>query len=289
MIKILVTTAAVIIVSVQTGFAAQISVMPSLQMVSKGDNFTVNISIDPEGSEVAGAQYELYFNNTLLKVLDQCQGPFLRQDGNNSNVYKNEFDNTFGRVKYSEARIDIEKVGGVTDSGILAAITFTAIESGTCSLNLSEVKLSDPNAQPISDVSVNNGTCEIEAIQEQTPAPTPTPATTHISNSGSEGGGNGGASVTPTQTPTPSPARTQTPGLTPELTATPAKTPVTTLSPDSTITSVVTSSPTPVSTPAASEEERKLPGFEAMATLITLLMLYTVFKLKIRKGGDGDE
>jgi len=201
-------------------------------------------------------------------------------------VLKNELNNTMGWVKYGETRT---KQPAVSNQGILATITFTAIESGTCSLNLSEVKLSDPNAQPISDVSVNNGTCEIEAIQEQTPAPTPTPAPTHISNSGSEGSGNGGASVTPTPTPTPSPARTQTPGLTPEPTVTPAKTPVTTLSPDSAITSVVTSSPTPVSTPAASEEERKLPGFEAMATLITLLMLYTVFKFKIRKGGDGDE
>lgn len=283
MIKILVTTAAVIIVSVQTGFAAQISVMPSLQMVSKGDNFTVNISIDPEGSEVFGAQYELQFNNSLLSVTSQAKGPFF---GGDASVLKNELNNTMGWVKYGETRT---KQPAVSNQGILATITFTAIESGTCSLNLSEVKLSDPNAQPISDVSVNSGTCEIGAIQEQTPAPTPTPATTHISNSGSEGSRNGGAPITPTPTPAPSPARTQTPGLTPELTATPAKTPVTTLSPDSAITSVVTSSSTPVSTPAASEEERKLPGFEAMATLITLLMLYTVFKLKIRKGGDGDE
>ena len=281
MIKILVTTAAVIIVSVQTGFAAQISVMPSLQTVSKGDNFTVNITIDPEGSEVFGAQYELQFDNSLLSVTSQAKGPFF---GGDASVFKNELNNTMGWVKYGETRT---KQPAVSNQGILATITFTAIESGTCSLNLSEVKLSDPNAQPISDVSVNNGTCEIEAIQEQTPAPTPTPAPTHISNSGSEGSGNGGASVTPT--PTSSPARTQTPGLTPEPTATPAKTPVTILSPDSAITSVVTSSPTPVSTPAASEEERKLPGFEAMATLITLLMLYTVFKFKIRKGGDGDE
>ena len=285
MIKILVTTAAVIIVSVQTGFAAQISVMPSLQTVSKGDNFTVNITIDPEGSEVFGAQYELQFDNSLLSVTSQAKGPFF---GGDASVLKNELNNTMGWVKYGETRT---KQPAVSNQGILATITFTAIESGTCSLNLSEVKLSDPNAQPISDVSVNNGTCEIEAIQEQTPASTPTPAPTHISNSGSGGSGNGGASVTPTPTPTPtsSPARTQTPGLTPEPTATPAKTPVTILSPDSAITSVVTSSPTPVSTPAASEEERKLPGFEAMATLITLLMLYTVFKFKIRKGGDRDE
>ena len=283
MIKILVTTAAVIIVSVQTGFAAQISVMPSLQMVSKGDNFTVNISIDPEGSEVFGAQYELQFNNSLLSVTSQAKGPFF---GGDASVLKNELNNTMGWVKYGETRT---KQPAVSNQGILATITFTAIESGTCSLNLSEVKLSDPNAQPISDVSVNSGTCEIGAIQEQTPAPTPTPATTHISNSGSEGSRNGGAPITPTPTPAPSPARTQTPGLTPEPTTSPTKTPVTTLSPDSAITSVVTSSPTPVSTPAASEEERKLPGFEAIATLITLLMLYTVFKFKIRKGGDRDE
>jgi hypothetical protein len=290
--KILVTTTAAIaiFIFVQTGFAAKISVVPANQTVLKDENFTVNISINPEGSEVAGAQYELYFNNTLLKALDQERGPFLRQDGNDSNVYKNEFDNTIGKFKYSEARIDTD--GGVTNPEVLATITFQAIaeENGVSELNFTVVKLSDPYTNPI-PTEVSNGTCEIEAVEQTpTPTPSPTPAPTHTSTSGSGGSGNGGASGTPT--PTSSPAPTQTPGLTPEPTVTPAKTPVTTSTQIPTVVSspslsaVVTTSPTPVSMPT-SEEERKLPGFEAMLSIIALFGTYLISKA--RKGGDRNE
>jgi len=169
--KIFVTTTAVIaiFIFVQVSFAATISVDPAYQEVLKGDNFTVNIYVVPEGSEVAGAQYELYFNNMLLKALDQAQGPFLIQDGNDSNVYKNEFDNIIGKIKYSEARIDIEKVGGVTNPGVLATITFQAIaERGVSELCFDMVKLSDPYINPIM-AEVNNGSVKI--MESQPPSP----------------------------------------------------------------------------------------------------------------------
>ena len=170
--KILVTTIVVIaifILLVEVSFGATISVEPVYQEVLKGENFTVNVYVDPEGSEVAGAQYELYFNNTLLKALDQAQGPFLTQDGNNSNVYKNEFDNTIGMIKYGEARIDIEKVGGVTEPGVLATVTLQAIaERGVSKLRFNLVKLSDPYSSPIT-AEVNNGTVKIMGSQPPGP------------------------------------------------------------------------------------------------------------------------
>jgi len=280
-ILVIISTVAAIFISVQTGFAAQMSVIPTNQTVLEGENFTVNISVDPEGSEVAGVQYELYFDNTLLKALDQDRGPFLRQDGKVSNVYKNEFNNTNGKIKYSEARRDTEKVGGVTNPCVLATITFQAIaEHGTSKLHFEIVKLCDQYANPLA-TEVNNGMCKIKAV-EHTPTPTPTPASTLTPTSGDGNSGDGEASVIPTPTPT------QTSSPTPEQTVTLTKTPI--LSPDSTITptpsAVVTSSPTPVSI-SPSEEWGKLPGFEAILSIIALLTIYLSFRL--RKGGDENE
>ena len=162
----------------------------SVEMVSKevtqGDIFKVDVMIDPSGSEeIFGASFELYFNNTLLNV-DKCeQGTFLSHDASTLNI-PNNFDNTAGKVEYGEVRTGVDY--GVTASGILATITFNATGVGECGLTLGNLKLSDPEAQEIPDVLVNNGTCEILAAEHtETPTATatapskpmsPTPVTT---------------------------------------------------------------------------------------------------------------
>ena len=141
--------------------AAQVSVDPSYMDVVKGENFTVDIIIDPKGSEVFGAQYELHFNNTLLNGTLQTKGAFLSQDGVSTNVAKNEINNTIGRIKYAETRTG-DDVGGVLNPGILATITFQAIaeENGISELRLENVKLSDPFVSPI-QTNVSNGNVSV--------------------------------------------------------------------------------------------------------------------------------
>ena len=139
--------------------APTISVEQSYLNVLQGDIFTVNITLDPAGVEVMGAQCELYFNNTLLNATKQTQGTFLSQDGAGTNVFVNKINNTIGVIEYGETRVGLDY--GVTDSGILATITFRALAPGTSTLDLNEVKLSDPFAQQITGVLINNGTVEI--------------------------------------------------------------------------------------------------------------------------------
>jgi energy-converting hydrogenase Eha subunit E len=139
--------------------APVISVEPSYLNVFQGDVFTVNITVDPAGVAVMGAQYELCFNNTLLNATKQTQGTFLSQDGAGTNIFTNNINNTIGLVKYGETRMGVDY--GVTNPGILATITFRALAPGTSNLDFSKVKLSDPFAQQITGVLINNGTIEI--------------------------------------------------------------------------------------------------------------------------------
>jgi hypothetical protein len=139
--------------------AVQISVEPLHIDILKGENFTVDITIDPEGSEIFGAQYELYFNNTLLNATLQTKGAFLSQDGESTTEYENEINNIIGRIKYGESRAGVDY--GVANPGILATITFQTIaEQGVSGLRLENVKLSDPVSGSIS-TEVNNATVEI--------------------------------------------------------------------------------------------------------------------------------
>jgi len=147
---------------VLTASAAQVSVVPAYQDVLAGENFTVDVYVDPEGSEVFAAQYELHFNNSLLNGISQDKGPFFGDTG----VYeaKNEINNTLGWAKYGATRTASP---GVTTPGVLATITFQAIaeDDGVSELNFTVVKLSDPNINPIltdgnnGSVNVRTGIC----------------------------------------------------------------------------------------------------------------------------------
>ena len=146
--------------------AVEVRIEPEYQTVLKGENFTVDIIVYPEGSdEVFAGQYDLYFNNTLLNATSQTQGPFLSQDGASTYLIVNKFNNTLGKAEYGEVRTGV--TSGVTISGVLATITFQAIaeEDGISELRLDKVKISDPVGNPMQanvtsgNVSVRIGIC----------------------------------------------------------------------------------------------------------------------------------
>ena len=252
----------VLCVSAHTASAApSISVEPASIKVSQGENFTVSILVDPAGSEIMSAQYTLYFDSALLNVVDQRKGTFLGHDGASTVNIANKIDGM--PIEYGEMRTGV--ADGVTTSGILATITFNATGHGECDLTLDDVILSDPDAQEIPDVVVNDGTCDIGAA-EQTPTHTPTATATTIST----------ITATPTQTPTSAPT-------TPVTTATVVQTNVispTPPLPEPQITATPSTTPTP---PLMHPSKDNTPqsGFAlAFATIGLLVASYTILKRK---------
>jgi len=152
----------------QNGMAAESSVGVSPQTVtaSVGDTFTIDIIVDSPIGEVYGAQYELYFDNTVLNATSQTQGTFLSQDGENTNVPANTIDNSLGKIVYCEARMGAP--AGVTGKGVLASITFEAIKSGTSTLTLSYVMLMESPTSELA-ITVNSGTCTVTEPGETSP------------------------------------------------------------------------------------------------------------------------
>lgn len=158
---------AVIGVFMQTASATVVSVEPSYLQVSLGEEFTVNITVDPEGNETYGAEYTLLFDNILLRAQNQNQGSFLGQDGKPTNLYGDEIDNALGEIRYGEARIG--EVGGVTNPGVLATIEFKARSSGVGVLRLNKVKLTKPPSMELIPTNTNNGTVKIGDSQPSSP------------------------------------------------------------------------------------------------------------------------
>lgn len=158
----------------QTGLAAEssVSVSPQTISASQGDVFNIDIIVDPAGSDIYGAQYKLYFDKNMLKATSQNQGTFLSHDDTDTIEVTNNIDNAIGRIDYGETRIgDPETVGGASEKGVLASITFEVIGSGTSELKL-EAILADSSAQKI-DAVVNSGTCSVEGAGDASTSTTP--------------------------------------------------------------------------------------------------------------------
>lgn len=192
-IIITLTLGLLLIPATTSASGAVLKVIPALIDTSAGEEFSVEIVLDPDGDEVYGVQYELIFDTTSLESVSQTAGDFLSQDGANTNEIVNSFNDESQRLEYGETRMGVET--GVTSAGMLANITFRAIgDRGSC-LELTDVIVSDPLAKAIS-VSVENGVCLVDGI-----APTSTPEPT----------------VTATGGKTSTPAATETATSTPEL------------------------------------------------------------------------
>ena len=158
----------------QVGLAAgsSVSVSPPTITASHGDVFSIDIIVDTAGSEVYGAQYGLDFDKNILKATSQDQGIFLGHDGSDTIEVTNNIDNDIGKIDYGETRIgDPETVGGASENGVLASITFEVIGSGTSELKL-EAMLSDSSAQEI-DAVVNSGTCSVDGAGDASTSTTP--------------------------------------------------------------------------------------------------------------------
>jgi len=148
-------------IAVLSASAAEISVVPPFQTVSNGENFTVDIYVDPEGNETAGIDYILCFNNTLLKAVSLVPGTFF--SGFDTDTYGEGINNTTGTVDYCEF-MEAPITEGVTTPGTFTTITFQAIaNSRNDTLYFKKVTLSDPDGYRI-QTNTSDGSVEIIGI-----------------------------------------------------------------------------------------------------------------------------
>ena len=134
---------------------------PSSQTVSPGDTFTANITVDPVDNEVFLVKYKLHFDRDMVNVISQTEGDFLRQDGADTYVVTNTYNNAIGETEYQETRWGGVEYG-VTNPGTLASVIFNVTgNAGTESLNFSCTMMGgNPADNPI-NVTTYNATFSI--------------------------------------------------------------------------------------------------------------------------------
>jgi len=184
-----------------------VKVSPPAQNVSLGQSFSVNLTVEPH-TAIAGAQFNLQFDPSLVQVNSVTEGNLFKQSGANTLFNPGTINNAAGTVTNVYGCILGKR--NISTPGAFAIIDLTARTLvGESMLELFNVKITDSggNAVPI---IVSNGTFTIFNGPGPTPTPTPSPTPTPTPGGSGGGGGGGGGGFTIIQTPTPTPTANNT-------------------------------------------------------------------------------
>lgn len=157
---------------------AGLIISPSNKIVNQGQTFDLDIYLDPAGISVAGAQLNIEYNGSILKINNIREGDILKQTGANTFFNGGAINNSLGKViNIFDAILGPESV---STPGKFVIINATAIgSSGSSVISLSNVKISDQNSKEV-PVNLINGRIEINGSPTPTFTPTPAPTTAFI-------------------------------------------------------------------------------------------------------------
>jgi len=123
--------------------------------VNPVEQFTVEILVEPE-TAIAGVQFNLAFDSSLVTVDSVAQGNLLSQGGATTYFSAGAIDNIAGTISGVAGAITTPEQT-VSTAGTFAVITLTAgTQGGISPLTLSSVVVGDINGQPV-QVSVVSG------------------------------------------------------------------------------------------------------------------------------------
>ncbi len=137
------------------------SVSPLTTRVSNRGPFSVNV-IAANVTDFYGFEFTLYYNTTSLDGVDVRVGPFLGSDGW-SQIFTSrlEINDTIGRVLVAASRY--AAFNGVSGTGTIATVDFSANPNGYSLLDLRGVKFSNSAGNPIGDANLDR---EVDTVMD---------------------------------------------------------------------------------------------------------------------------
>ena len=125
-----------------------VTVEPASKQVGIGDTFAVDIFVDP-GTDIAGAQFNLGFDASVVTANDVTEGNLLSQGGASTLFTSGTINNVAGTITNVVGAIAIPGAS-VSASGTFATVSFTAAAAaGTSALDLSNVIVGNQQGQPV--------------------------------------------------------------------------------------------------------------------------------------------
>ncbi|MFZ3383234.1 MAG: carbohydrate binding domain-containing protein [Candidatus Methanoperedens sp.] len=134
--------------------AADVKISPPGYLPNPGETFDLNVTIDPQGAAIAGAQLNIGFDRTKIRINKITEGNLFKQNGAGTFFSNGIINNSTGTV------INIFGVvigrTNVSNPGTFIIINATAVgSSGTSGIYLSNAKISNSDALPVPLVVYN--------------------------------------------------------------------------------------------------------------------------------------
>ncbi len=109
--------------------------------IHRDDTFTLDIGAR-DFLDLAGWQFDIIFDPAILEVINVIEGNFLKMGGANTFFQTGTINNATGRITgFTAARTS---PGGISGTGILLQVTFTAKAAGETDLTLRNVEFGHP-------------------------------------------------------------------------------------------------------------------------------------------------
>lgn len=142
------------IFSCQVSAETAVSIDPQILSVDKGQNFTVDVFIHPDGT-ISGIQFDLLFNTSVVHAISVEEGDLFKQDGGNAIFNPGSLDNNNGTLNDVYGFI-LGKVN-VTEPGVFVSISFSSRDvDERCTLSLSNLIVSNSTGSQM-PVSILDG------------------------------------------------------------------------------------------------------------------------------------
>ena len=139
-----------------------VSISTPTEPIESGGQFSVSIVVMP-GTAIAGMQFDLNFDPSLVTVDDIKEGDLLEQDGATSFFNSGNIDNQAGIIRGAFGAITTPGEA-VSTPGTFATVTLTARkQSASCPLSLSSVIVGDKDGNPVPVSWDKEGTVSIAA------------------------------------------------------------------------------------------------------------------------------
>ncbi len=130
------------VVSPGTGFAFS----TDTTSVRVGDTFAVHVNAE-KVADLAGWQFDLTFDPTVLEAVEVDEGNFLKKDGGTTFFQRGTIDNAAGKIAdISSALISKD---GITGTGTLLSVVFSAKAAGSSQMALKSFQLGSNTGEVI--------------------------------------------------------------------------------------------------------------------------------------------
>jgi adhesin HecA-like repeat protein len=129
-----------------------LSIHPPSTSVAAGGTFAVHVNIS-NVSDLFAFQFDINFTPGILSATSITEGSFL-PGGGTTFFIPGTIDNTAGTIS-STADTLIGAISGLSGSGTLAVIDFTALAGGTSPIDIANVTLLDSTLSPINSTATN--------------------------------------------------------------------------------------------------------------------------------------